>query len=143
MYQLPALYDLAKQKEIAVLEFPMSENGSMSIMTDSGSCWIGMDPSVRDGGPSERVHLGHELGHCITGSFYNIHAAIDCRQRHEDRANKWAIRRLIPVSELDDAIAEGHTELWDLADRFGVTEPMIRKAVCLYVHGNTADDLYF
>ncbi|MBQ5712809.1 MAG: hypothetical protein IIV61_09415 [Oscillospiraceae bacterium] len=143
MYQLPALYDLADQKAIAVLEFPMVQNGSMSVMTDSGTCWIGMDPSIRDGGPGERVHLSHELGHCITGSFYNIHAAIDCRQRHEDRANKWAIRRLIPVSELDDAIAEGHTELWDLADWFGVTEPMMRKAVCLYVHGNTADQLYF
>lgn len=143
MYQVPALYDLAQQKDIAVLDFPMAHSGSMSVMTEDGTCCIGLDPSIRDGGTQERVHLSHELGHCVTGSFYNIHAAIDCRQRHENRANKWAVRRLIPVSELDDAIAEGHTELWDLADWFGVTEPLIRKAVCLYVHGNIADDLYF
>lgn len=143
MYQVPALYDLAQQKDIAVLDFSLEHSGSMSIMTEDGTCYIGLDPSLHDGGVQERVHLSHELGHCVTGSFYNIHAAIDCRQRHENRANKWAIRRLIPVSELDDAIAEGHTELWDLADWFGVTEPLIRKAVCLYVHGNVADDLYF
>ncbi len=29
------------------------------------------------------------------------------------------------------------------ADRFGVTEDFIRKAVCLYVHGNLATELYF
>lgn len=143
MYEVPALYDLAKQKQIAVLDYPMPTNGSMSVMSQDGSCFIGMDPGVKDGGVQERVHLSHELGHCITGSFYNIHAAIDCRRRHENRADKWAIRRLIPVEQLDDAIAQGSTQIWELADRFGVTEAMMRKAVCLYVHGNLADELYF
>ena len=44
---------------------------------------------------------------------------------------------------VDDAIADGCTELWELAERFGVTEDFIRKAVCCYVHGNLATDLYF
>ena len=30
-----------------------------------------------------------------------------------------------------------------LADRFGVTEDFIKKAVCYYVHGNVATELYF
>ena len=121
----------------------MPENGSMSVMLEDGRCFVGMDDSVRDGGIQERVHLSHELGHCVTGSFYNIHAAIDHRQRHENRANKWAIQTLIPVEALDDAIAEGCTEVWELAERFQVTEEFIRKAVCLYVHGNLAEELYF
>ena len=98
---------------------------------------------LRDGGTQERVHLGHELGHCATGSFYSIHTAIDCRQRHENKADKWAIQTLVPVEELDAAVAEGCTELWELAERFGVTEEFIRKAVCWYVHGNMAAELYF
>lgn len=141
--EIGVLYDLARQENIAVLPFPMEENGSMSIMAEDGRCYIGMDPAVRDGGAQERVHLGHEMGHCLTGSFYNIYAAVDSRQRHENRANKWAIRTLIPVEALDDAIAEGCTELWALADRFGVTEELMRKAVCLYVHGNLSAELYF
>lgn len=141
--EIRALYDLAKQQNIEVLPFPMPDNGSMSIMLDDGSCCIGMDEGIRDGGVQERVHLGHELGHCVTGSFYNIHAAIDCRQRHENRADKWAITQLIPVDDLDEAVAEGYTELWELADRFGVTEEFVKKAVCYYVHGNVATELYF
>ena len=141
--ELRNLYALARQQNIEVIPFPLPENGSMSVMSDSGACAIGMDESVRDGGTQERVHLSHELGHCVTGSFYNIHAAIDCRQRHENRADKWAVQTLIPVDDLDEAVAEGCTEVWELADRFGVTEEFVRKAVCWYVHGNMAAELYF
>ena len=141
--ELGALYDLAEQENIEVIRFPMAINGSMSVMDDNGACYIGMDDAVRDGGIQERVHLIHELGHCVTGSFYNRYAAIDSRQRHENRADKWAVKKLIPVEALDDAIAEGCTEVWELAERFGVTEEFIRKAVCYHVHGNLAAELYF
>ena len=141
--EILALYSLAEQENIEVIQFPMNINGSMSVMDESGSCYIGIDESVQDGGAQERVHMIHEIGHCVTGSFYNRYAAIDSRQRHENRADKWAVRKLIPVDELDAAIAEGCTEVWELADRFGVTEEFIRKAVCYYVHGNLATELYF
>ena len=141
--ELGALYDLAEQENIEVIRFPMAINGSMSLMDDSGACYIGMDDAVRDGGIQERVHLIHELGHCVTGSFYNRYAAIDSRQRHENRADKWAVKKLVPVEALDDAIAEGCTEVWELAERFGVTEEFVRKAVCYHVHGNLAAELYF
>ena len=141
--QTSSLYDLAEQQNIEVLSFSLPQNGSMSLMLENGSCFIGMDDSVRDGGIQERVHLSHELGHCVTGSFYNIYAAVDHRQRHENRANKWAIQALISVEALDDAIAEGCTEVWELAERFQVTEDFIRRAVCFYVHGNVAEELYF
>ena len=32
------LYNFAKQQNIEVLQSPMRENGSMSIMNDNGSC---------------------------------------------------------------------------------------------------------
>ncbi len=137
------LYDLAKQQNIEVLSFPLEKTGSMSVMLDGGACFVGMDPQVQDGGSAERVHLSHELGHCLTGSFYNIHAAVDCRQRHENRADKWAVTALIPVDDLDDAVADGCTEVWELAERFQVTEEFVKKAVCYYVHGNMAAELYF
>ena len=141
--EIRSLYDFAKQQNIEVLSFSMPQNESMSVMLEDGRCFVGMDDSVRDGGVQERVHLSHELGHCATGSFYNIHAAVDSRQRHENRANKWAIQALVPVEELDDAIASGCTEVWELAERFQVTEDFIRKTVCWYVHGNVAAELYF
>ena len=140
--ELSALYQIASEQNIEVLRFPLPETGSMSVM-EGNACFIGMDEAVLDGDVQERVHLGHELGHCVTGSFYNRYAAIDHRQRHENKANKWAIQQLIPVDALDAAVADGYTELWELAEFFGVTEDLIRKAFCWYVHGNLATELYF
>lgn len=141
--EIRGLYDLARQENIEVFDFSLPKTGSMSHMSETGRCYIAMDAAVKDGAVRERVHLSHELGHCITGSFYSLHTAVDCRQRHENRANKWAVQTLIPVEALDDAIAEGCTEVWELADRFQVTEEFVKKAVCWYVHGNMAAELYF
>ena len=91
----------------------------------------------------EKLKLTHELGHCCTGSFYNEYSACDIRQKCENRADRWAIKQLIAEEELDEAVANGHTEIWDLADYFDVTEEFMRKAVCLYTYGNLATELYF
>lgn len=141
--QTAQLYQLAQQENIEVLSYPLPQNSSMSVMLDGGQCFVGLDPSLRDGSVQERVHLSHELGHCVTGSFYNIYAAVDSRRRHENRADKWAVTTLISVEELDNAIAQGCTEVWELAEYFQVTEAFIRKALCWYVHGNMAAELYF
>ena len=137
------LYTFARQQNIEVIETSLPENGSLSLMDDTGRCYIGIDQSVMDGDALERVHMGHELGHCVTGSFYNRYSAYDLRQRHENRADKWAIKQLITENELDEAVADGCCEIWNLAERFGVTEQFMKKAVCYYVHGNVASDLYF
>ena len=143
MYPLSQLYDAAEAAGIPVYDFSLPENGSVSVMDDDDRCFIGMDPSVLDGDVLERVHMGHELGHCLTGSFYNRYSPFDLRQRHENRADKWAISRLVTEDDLDNAVAEGCCELWNLAERFGVTEQFMQKAVCWYVHGNVAAELYF
>lgn len=142
MYPVRDLYTKAERLNVSVVEYPLPYTGSLSVQ-DGERCFIGMDESVCDGGALERVHLSHELGHCATGSFYNIHASRDLRQRHENRADKWAIRELISEDALDSAIASGCTTLWSLAEHFGVTEAFARKAVCLYTHGNLATQLYF
>lgn len=137
------LYRVAERKDIPVIPFPLPENGSLCVQGDGGKCYIGMDEKILETESEKKVHLAHELGHCITGSFYNRWASCDVRQKHENRADKWAIRRLISQEELDEAVAAGYTELWELADYFNVSEAFMRKAVCLYVHGNLATELYF
>ena len=143
MKELKSLYRLAEKRNIEIIYLPLPETVSMSIEPQEDTYFIGMDNSLSGTNAQERTHLAHELGHCITGSFYNRYTAHDVRQRHENRADKWAIRKLISSDDLDRAVAEGHTELWDLADFFGVTEEFMQKAVCLYTHGNLATELYF
>ena len=143
MTELSELYRIAEQQDIPVYHFPLSKVGSVSVMDEKGSCSIGLDLPHRRTRNELRVRLAHELGHCVTGSFYNRYSPWDLRRAHENRADKYAIESLIPVEALDAAIAAGYTEQWELADYFGVDPDFLRKALCWYVHGNLATELYF
>lgn len=143
MKTLQSLYYIAERENIVVDRFALFSREALSIMAEDGACFVAIDPEKLLGESDERTKLAHELGHCITGAFYNQYSNYDCRQRHENKADKWAVSQLIPVDELDEAIADGHIEIWDLAEHFGVTESLVRKAICYYVYGNLATELYF
>ena len=143
MTTLLDLYEYAEDQGIDVDWFPMEQATSLSLPLPDGSCAIAINPWKMGTLAQETVCLAHELGHCKTGSFYNRYAALDIRQKHENRADKWAIRHLVPEEALDQAVADGYADLPALAERFGVTEQFMRKAVCWYIHGNLAAELYF
>lgn len=135
------LYAYAERRNIDVDWVPMRRATSLSVPLGDGYA-IALDPWKLGTLAQETVCLAHELGHCETGSFYNRFAKLDVRQRHENRADKWAIRRLVPEDDLDAAMADGCDTIPALADRFGVTEPFMAKAVCWYAHGNLAVEMY-
>lgn len=139
---IDALYRLAQSEQIPVIPACIPENGSLCIQDDMMRCYIGLDLDVLDEAPVHAVHMAHELGHCLTGSFYNRWSSCDLRQKHENRADRWAIEHMIPKEQYDTALEDGCTELWSLAEHFGVTEDFMRKAVCWYTCGNLAMDQY-
>jgi Zn-dependent peptidase ImmA (M78 family) len=143
MTELSALYRHAEQLNIPVFHLPLPQTGSVSMMDEQGRCAIGLDLPHRRTRTERRVRLAHELGHCATGSFYNRWSPADIRRLHENRADKYAVRLLISPEDLDEAVAEGFTEPWELAEHFGVDETFLKKAVCLYTYGNLAAELYF
>ena len=143
MKSLQTFYHIADQENIVIDRFALSSRDALSIMDDDGSCFIAIDPERIINDADERTKIAHEIGHCVKGAFYNRYSDYDCRQRHENTADKWAISQLVPVDELDQAVAEGCCEIWELAEHFGITESLMRKAVCYYVHGNVAAELYF
>lgn len=93
--------------------------------------------------PEEKSALLHESGHYATGTTHEASSPFDLIEKHEYKADKWAVQRALSSDELDEAVVEGHIELWDLAEYFGVTEDLIRKAVCWYTYGSLNADLYF
>lgn len=103
---------------------------------------IALDVSLLWHPAEERVHLAHELGHCCRGAFYNRYATSDLRAQQEVKADKWAIKKLVSADELKRAVKDGCTEVWQLAERFGVTDDFMRKAICWYAHGNLAVSFY-
>lgn len=143
MMDLMGLYRLAEDNDIAVDCFELKKREALSVMDNDGACYIAIDPFKLASELDEKMKLGHELGHSMTGSYYNKYATCDVRRRHENRADKWAINEFVSEQELDEAISDGHTEMWDLADYFHVTEDFMRKAVCWYTYGYLATELYF
>lgn len=138
MTQLFDLYRYAEEQGIDVDWFHMVRASSLSMPMPDGSYCIAIDPWRMKSIAQETVALAHELGHCETGSFYNQYALLDIRKKHEHHADKWAIQRLIPREALDGAVANGCTEVWQLAEHFNVTEEFMQKAICWYTHGNLA-----
>ena len=137
------MYDVAEENNIPIIPFPLKETGSISIQDEDKACYIGLDERTINTESGQKVHLAHELGHCVTGSFYNRYSPLDIKQKHEYRANKWAVKQLISGEELHEAMAEGYTEIWSLAEYFNVTEDFMKMVVCWYTYGNLSAELYF
>lgn len=118
------------------------DNDKAATLEINGQYAVFMDFGNIDTLSEEMVIVAHEEGHICTGATHKVSSPYDLVSKHENKADKWAITRLIPVDEFDAAIAEGYDNIWSLADHFGVTEDFMRKAVCYYVHGNLAVDMY-
>lgn len=108
-----------------------------------GKCYIALNPRKLISKADELCKGLHEVGHCDKGAFYNEYAICDIRQKQENKADKRAIELRLSADDLDEAVADGYTDIWSLSERFGVTEDFMRKAICLYTYGNVAAELYF
>ena len=80
----------------------------------------------------ETCVIAHECGHIETGTTHGIYSPLDLIERHEYRANKWAVKRLLPKSQLVDAITHGTHQRHELAELFNVTEDFISLAIEMY-----------
>lgn len=123
MCEIKELYKIAESNDIEVF------NGNFPICKGIASDgFIGIDNDLK--GAGETVCLAHELGHCMTGAFYSVTAPMLDRVRAERKADKWAIKKLVPADELERAMKCHY--LFEVAEIFGVTEDFIRKAVKYY-----------
>ncbi len=125
------LYNMAAEDGIKLDFFPLPENKSVSLLVGD-RCFIAVDPNFISTAANERVCLAHEIGHCRTGGFYNMYSPLDVRAKHEYKADKWAITRLVPYEEFLKAVKRGCGDVYSLAEYFSVTEDFMRKAIEFY-----------
>lgn len=123
------LYEIAERDGITVDRFNLSKNRSVSVKCED-SMYVAIDNNMTRA--EEKVCLAHELGHCETFSFYNIYSPLDIRGKHENRANCWAIKKLIPKYQYKKALKSGYDNVYSLAEYFGVTTDFMLKAVEYY-----------
>jgi len=127
--EINRLYRLAERQGITVDRFPLTQNSSVSVKSGD-KLYVGLDNGIT--GAKEKVCLAHELGHCQTYSFYNMYSPFDIREKHERRAERWAIKKLIPKSVLMRAYKDGYDNIYTLAEYFSVTADFMQKAVDFY-----------
>ena len=94
--------------------------------------WIAMDVDKFENSIEEKEVLAHEMGHIETGSFYNFFSPFDIKAKHENKANKQAIKKLVPLDELKEALINGFTEIWQLAEYFDVSTIFMTKCIAYY-----------
>ena len=128
MTPLQKLYETADGQGLQVCYFPMRQ--SCALSTPDG--FIGMDVDKLENSAGELVCLAHEMGHCLTGSFYTTDSDACQRRRCEERADRWAIRRLVPLEDLQHALAAGLTRPFELAEYFSVPEEFLQKCLRYY-----------
>lgn len=124
------LYSLAESENIAIDLLHLPKNKSLSISLD-GKCYIALDNQTVYTDSETKVHLAHELGHCMTGAFYNVYSPLDLREKHEYRANRWAVNNLIPKEKLIELLKCG-LERWEIAEYFNVTEEFVNLSFKMY-----------
>ena len=129
--ELISLYELAEANNIRVDCYDLAENKSITI-EDKNEFFVAINPFVLTSHQNEKMVLAHELGHCCTGSIYIRSASEVDRLKAEYWADKWIVKTLVPAAALMDAIHAGYTEVWDLAERFDVSEDLVRRAFDIY-----------
>lgn len=132
MTMLAELYETAYLNDITVMSFEMNEAEALSVMTENEDCYIALDPHKLKSVADETVKLAHDLGHCMTGAFYNRYSKFNSISQKEYRADKWAVHKLLPFYKLQEAFENGIVEVWKLAEYFEVTEDFIETALLVY-----------
>jgi len=129
---LDELYALADAEDIEVLCWDLPRSRCLSLRNSDGSTFIGIDPMQIENHAEEAELLAHELGHCMTGSFYNQYVPLDVRRKHENRADFWMVTHLVPVDRLSRLIEQGITEPWQLAEALNVSQRVVETALRIY-----------
>lgn len=137
-----SLYDELNGAGVRFYHWDLGEERA-ATMEMGGRYAVFMDFSNIPTAADELVTVAHEGGHVSTGTTHRVSSPYDLVSKHEYKADKWAVQRLIPAEALDRAVADGYTDLYALADYFNVTVPFMKKAVCLHTHGNLSAELYF
>ena len=142
MLDLTALYRIAEDNGIKVRDFDLEDCEALA-MKYRNSDYVVIDSAQVKSSVDEKMKLGHEIGHCITGGLYLHNSPYSVKKKCENRADKWAIERLVPLEELNNAAHDGYTEIWELAEHFDVTEDFVKKSLCWYLYGTLDTENYF
>lgn len=125
------LLQLAEEERVPVLDIDLEGEPALSVPRKKKYA-IGIDTKTIQSEAELKVCLAHEMGHGETGSFYNKDNYLDLYDKHERRANVWAYKKLVTEDELYEAVSQGYTEIWELAEYFNIPQDYMEQIVYYY-----------
>lgn len=131
MDRLEALYQDAADNDIMIAAGPLKCEESM-IVDDRGDISIALNAGSLTSRRYELYLVAHEMAHYHTGTYYKFYSPLQLRCQAEWKADTWMVCDQVPVEDLRDAVRQGYTETWELADYFGVPEKVILRADEIY-----------
>lgn len=121
------LYKIADENNIKIHEIGFDEVISVSIPNN-----IAIDKDKIHNNIEMVDVLSHELGHCVTNSFYNSNNILDVFEKQEYRADMWKMSQLLPLALYVKAIASGITDVRYLAYEYDLCYDFAEKAAEYY-----------
>lgn len=131
MSRLLSLYQQLQNQGIHFFTWDLDDQESVTIEMN-GRYGIFMDFDNIENAFQEIVVLAHEGGHAVTGATHSVCSPFDLVEHHEELANRWAIKKLLPFDEMKAAMQAGYTDSYQLADHFEVTEEFVHQAFTYY-----------
>lgn len=81
----------------------------------------------------EKEAVSHEWAHICEDATYHMDAPADVKRQAEVRANRAQIKKVLPWSELCQAVYDGCDTPYLLSERFDLSEEFIQSAIDYYI----------
>ena len=115
---------ISEYERLIIEERPMVNEGLYA----DGCVWINKNMSAN----KKACILAEEIGHYETTSGDILDQADTGNRKQELIARKWAYNKVVPEEKISEAISEGYTEVWEIADHLDVDEQFLREALIYY-----------
>lgn len=115
---------IGEYEHLIIEERPMKNEGLYA----DGCVWINKDMSAN----KKVCILAEEIGHYETTSGAILDQTNTGNRKQELIARKWAYNKVVPEEKISEAISEGYTEVWEIADHLDVDEQFLREALKYY-----------
>lgn len=137
MKTIEELYEYAKQEKIKITDFNFCGDPNWKghcIYNNANDCMIFLNNKISK--TCKKCTLAHEIGHFKTGIMQNnllstYYKDVLIRSINDFRANKWAIKQLIPIDIFISYIGSNKSK-FDIAQELEVTEELIELACHVY-----------
>lgn len=128
MNKFEKLLQEATDNNVKVYDFDLGGDGFDGLYIDGN---VALSNKIETTARKACV-LAEELGHYHT-TVGNILDQDDTNNRKQERtARKWAYEKLVPIENIQFAFADGHTEIWDMAEYLDLDEEFLREALIHY-----------